>query len=506
VSHPRTQAAVSLLTVVGAAGAVRLLRWYWPGSFFSSAAGGTWTALAWDFAHGSLYRPVLSASGFGGTRYMPLLFMLHGALIRFRIDPVHAGVLLMQGSVVVASIALYAALRAGGVAPTFALAFAVTPWATVTYQKFCTDLRADYAAAAFVVAAVGAVCMARRDSRQRWAWCAGIACVLAAFTKFTAIVFVIPIACSLAAGGKRLRAAAFATVTLGSWLLLLVALQWASHGRFLENFHAALTAGTKVSDLWRRGVPMFLWQLGEDPMAGGPFVLAVWSMVIAVRRREWSPVDSYLLTAALITCFIYASPGTASNHMIELQIAATLAVAVAIERGRLPDRVVAPVYAFAVLVMAVLLMPLSWMPSPARTLRLSGPHQRETVEGIRAEFLSPSEPYLSLNPIVPVLLGDRPMVLDAFNLNAFVANDAPAGRDLRSRIGGQSYSTVIVDDGGVFPRDARPGDPGFAEDAARFWASATPLVQLIGSTYAIRAIRRPFVILQRRQGDVIPEP
>jgi hypothetical protein len=487
-------------------GAVRLLWWYWPGSFFNSAASGTWTALAWDFAHGELYRPVLSPSGFGGTRYMPLLFMLHGGLIRLRIDPVLAGVLLMQASVVAASIALYVALRAGGVTPALALPFAITPWATVTYQKFFTDVRADYIAAAFVVAGVAAACVAKKDSRRRWVWCAGIACVLAAFSKFTAIVFLIPIAASLITPERRFRAAVFAATTLGAWLLLLGALEWASHGRFMENFQATMTAGTKLSDLWQRGIPRFLAQLGEDPMAGGPFVLAAWSMVIAVRRREWSPVDSYFLTAALLTCAIYASPGTASNHMIEPQIAAALAVAVAVKQGRLPDRVVARVYAFTVLVMIVLLMPLSWMPSPTRTLRLLGPRQRKTVDGIRAEFLSPSEPYLSLNPIVPVLLGDRPMVLDAFNLNAFVANDAPAGRNLRARIYAQSYATVIVDDGGLFPRDAGPGDPGFAEAAERFWASATPVVQLIRLGYDICAVRRPFVILRPRQDNVMHEP
>ncbi|HKF67370.1 MAG TPA: hypothetical protein VKB36_12585, partial [Vicinamibacterales bacterium] len=98
----RTRAAVSLLAAVGFVGAIRLMWWYWPGSFFNSAASGTWTALAWDFAHGELYRPVLSPAGFGGTRYMPLLFVLHGLLIRLHLDPVHAGVLLMQVSVVVA--------------------------------------------------------------------------------------------------------------------------------------------------------------------------------------------------------------------------------------------------------------------------------------------------------------------------------------------------------------------------------------------------------------------
>jgi hypothetical protein len=499
LTHRRTRIAVSLLAAVGVASAVRLLWWYWPGSFFNSSASGTWTALAWDFAHGEFYRPVLSPLGFGGTRYMPLLFILHGLLIRLGIDPVHAGVLLMQGSVVVACVALYVSLRAAGVASALALPFAATPWAGVTYQKFATDVRADYIAAAFVVVAVAAACAARRDSRQRWLWCAGAACLLAAFSKFTAIVFVVPIAWSLMAGGKRLRAAGFAAATLGTWLLLLAALQWASAGRFLQNFQATITAGTQLSDVWRRGIPMFLAQLGEDPVIGAPFVLALWALVIAVRRREWSPVDGYLLTAALVTCAIYSSPGTASNHMIELQIATTLAVAVAVEQRRLPDRVVARVYALAVLVMIVLALPLSWMPSPTRTLRLLGPRQRATVDAIRAEFLTTPAPYLSLNPNVPLLLGERPMVLDAFNLNLFVANDTPAGRDLRARIHERSYATVIVDDGGLFPRDARPGDPGFAEAASQFWASATPVVQLIRSSYDICAVRRPFVILRPRQ-------
>src|SRR5215831_16923616 len=92
----RTASVVLLLAVVGVVGAVHLLRWYWPGSFFHNPASGTWTALAWDFAHGELYPPVFSPLGFGGTRYMPVLFMLYGAFIRLHADPITAGVLLMQ--------------------------------------------------------------------------------------------------------------------------------------------------------------------------------------------------------------------------------------------------------------------------------------------------------------------------------------------------------------------------------------------------------------------------
>src|SRR5215472_12054829 len=224
----RTASMVLLLAAVGLIGAVRLLLWYWPGSFFHNPASGTWTALAWDFAHGEFYRPVLSPLGFGGTRYMPVMFMLHGALIWWHLDPITAGVLLMQGSVLSVAIALYVALRAAGVRPVLALSFAATPWASVTYQKFATDMRVDYLAARFVLIAIAAVCVAMKDARSRWLWCAGAACVLATFSKATEIVFVVPIAFALAAGKTRERAIWFAGLTLAMCVCVFGALEWAS--------------------------------------------------------------------------------------------------------------------------------------------------------------------------------------------------------------------------------------------------------------------------------------
>jgi hypothetical protein len=279
---------------------------------------------------------------------------------------------------------------------------------------------------------------------------------------------------------------------------LLGALQWASAGRFLDNFQATITAGARLSDIWRRGVPTFVEQLVGDPMIGAPFVLVIWSLAVAARRREWSIVDSYVVTTTLITCAIFASPGTSFNHMIELQIAIALAVAVAIERGRLPDRVVTGVYAVLVAIMIALALPLPWMPSPTRTLRILGPRQRATVQAIGDEFLSHSRPYLSLNALVPVLLHDRPMVLDSFSLSLLVNAGAPAGRDLRARISHRSYGTVIVDDDGLFSGDLRQGDVGFAEAVARFWTGANPVAQLFETDYEVLAVRRPFVILRPR--------
>src|SRR5262245_50672372 len=55
------------------------------------SSAGAFLTLAIDFAHGVLYRPLISDLGIGGTRYFPLPIVLHGGLIRLGISPIMAG-------------------------------------------------------------------------------------------------------------------------------------------------------------------------------------------------------------------------------------------------------------------------------------------------------------------------------------------------------------------------------------------------------------------------------
>src|ERR1700754_5108744 len=48
----------------------------------TSDPSGTWTGLAVDLANGEFYRPLVSADGFGGTRYFPLHIVLHAGAIK----------------------------------------------------------------------------------------------------------------------------------------------------------------------------------------------------------------------------------------------------------------------------------------------------------------------------------------------------------------------------------------------------------------------------------------
>ena len=68
--------------------------YYWPGSLPDGVTSGVWMGLAMDFSKGEFYRPLISDVGFGGTRYMPLFWVLHGTAIRWFGDPLSTGLAL----------------------------------------------------------------------------------------------------------------------------------------------------------------------------------------------------------------------------------------------------------------------------------------------------------------------------------------------------------------------------------------------------------------------------
>ena len=489
--------AVSAFAAIGLAGAVRVLWWYWPGSFFDGATSGVWTGLAWDFAHGDFYRPLLGPLGYGGTRYMPLLFVAHGTLIAGHVDPIHAGVALMQGSVVGAALALFFALRSTSAPARLAAPLAGTVWGTVIYQQSCTDLNPDYLAAALAMtAATLASAAARRAGPSRAAWliAAALTVVLAALTKVTALAFAAPIALWLALEEQRRAALWFAAVAAAVFAAAIGVLQAASGGRFLTVFVASLSGGMLASHAWY-ALPTFAKEIVLDPFVGAAFVIACWCVWASVRRgltlAHW-----YFLTAIVVTLVIFSSPGTVGNHLVDLQMASTLLIGASVARSAVPPRVVASTYGILAVALAAISWPLPGIPSVIATLRAHGPRPRAVVAAIHAEFLPPGARYLSTDPIVPVLSDESAVLLDAFDLRRFLRDGGPPGRDIEDGVRRRAFSAIVLRDSEVFPRDMNAGDSGFAEASRRYWtAEDDDLVRLFHSAYEIRAVRRPFVIL-----------
>jgi len=113
---------------------------------------GVWTALAHDLNEGVFYRPLSDAGDlYGGTRYMPLHFVLHAALMRLGLAPAAAGYVLTALAAVLLSCGVYSLLRAFRVERVFAGAAAVLWLSTAAGQYAVLTVRGDLLAAALVV-------------------------------------------------------------------------------------------------------------------------------------------------------------------------------------------------------------------------------------------------------------------------------------------------------------------------------------------------------------------
>jgi len=477
LGDPGLLAALWTLAIVAVAAAVRLLVWYWPGRVFDGVTSHIWTALAWDLAHGHFYRPLLGPDGYGGTRYMPLLFATQALLMRIGLDPIHAGVLLMQGSVLAAAAALYAALRANQVPRRLAAPLALAVFGTVIYQQYCTDLDPDYLASALAMSSVPLAVRSGRHNQPRWLFAAGLAVVLAALTKVTALAYIAPIAWWLVASGRPRAAAWYVLGTIALFTTAAGIVEVASHGVFLGSFRATISGGMGSPDVWR-AVPKFVREIAIDPFVAVPFIVACWCAF--VRDGRLGLPRLVLVTASAITLVIFASPGTVGNHLVDLHMASLLVAGAGMADGQLPARPAAAVFAGMAAALAAMSLPVPGIPSVIATLREQSLPSRAAVRAIHEEFLTQGTRYLSTDPVIAVLNDERPLLLDAFNLNRFVREGTPAGRDLEQRLRRHDFAFVIVREDPLGSRNHND------------------LERLILSTYDVRAVRNPFVVLVPR--------
>jgi hypothetical protein len=318
--------------------------------------------------------------------------------------------------------------------------------------------------------------------------------------KITGVTMTAPIVLALWIDGRRKDAAWLATATAVCFALAVVLLQSASGGRFLSTFAPAITGGMTAADA-SLAVPHFQFEAINKPFdVAVPFVVACWCAIKRAWRRRSSWVDLYLLTSTIVTCAIFGSPGTVSNHLVEVQLVTTLVIGVALARREVSIRAATWAYAALAVVLAAVSWPLPGIPSVPRTLAFDGPRPRALVQALHQEFLPPNTRYISVDPVIPVLNGERPFLLDAFNMERYVIADTPAARDLKQRIESRFFDVIILRDGNhKFPHDMNSTDPDFAGYEQSYWAREdAPVTRVFRTAYELTAVREPFVIMMRK--------
>lgn len=509
----------ALLSIVNA---IRLLLWYWPGTLFEGHTSGVWAALAGDFSQGEFYRPVMDERGYGGTRYMPLFFLMHGWLVSLTGDLIGTGQLCVQLSALFIVSALAGLLWRQGLKPTLVIPLSLLFLGSFTYQRLSVQLRCDFLAAGAVLWSV--LCLENYLARRRPLWLGGVIfwVVVAFFTKFTSLYILPWIVWRLWRSDLGREALGLIGAGCLAGGLGLALLQWASQGRFAENFSACVTGGSSLESLLKSFNTLYLNVCYEDPLTlilllpTLPFALLsaiAWSplKVSLSWERAGTPAQTYTLNLASpqhrgqsllllwsvgVTWFIFTSPGTWMNHLVDPIAAAILVLGVLFAHSPL-TRTLAGITCLLVGAIHV----VTWFPgapSIQATVSQTGRLRRQALEDLNARFHFRGRTYLAENPSVPLALGERPFLMDEFSLRLFLQNNDAVAKDFERKIRRRYFDYIILESAAIRREIEGPEDPFLAFSQFEFWKSQPKEFRFLMPYYQLVAVRRPLAVLAPR--------
>jgi hypothetical protein len=403
---------------------------------------GARIALARYVNQGTLYPELEDGRFYGGTRFMPLPVLVHAAAAKLTGDYLVSGKLLGYGAMAALLALTYVLLRALRCPLPIAVALVATIVATRTGLAAAMDLRADIPPLLLQLLAVALVARTRGPTAAVAA--AGLA-VLALFCKLNAVWAPLAIAVWLLATDRRRLgwfAAAYAAFATASLLLFMAA----SDGRILENVFGLSTAGVEGAGSVVRAPYILVRHLVEQ--ATGAWVLLTAAAVagwLAVRERRPTIWLVSLLCCIGVLLVVLTDVGTGWNQLIDPVVLTVLVVGQLAGRPW-PSPVAAAVPALIAVVLlwvnlgglAVTIAP-DLQPALA-DLRGAGQYSPDPLAG-RA---TAATPLLSEDPYVPVSLGQRPVVLDAFMLLRIGHRDPAAVQRLVDRIRAQEFELVVL--------------------------------------------------------------
>lgn len=449
-------AAVSLLLLV----TIARVYYAWRFDVELKLPPGVWIALASDVKDGIFYSPLYSEQyGYGGTRYFPLFFTVHGLIMKLGGEPRTTGYAISAASVLMLLGGVFVLLRKLGLNAQQAAAFAALVLAAESAQWALLSIRADALPAAFIIWAL-AFCV---DSATGWGKlvAAAVLLSLAFATKVSSAYGLGATFISLWLCGHLRSAWKLLALTTTGFAVVLGVMHIASHGRALGILQATLMGGGSF-DRFTKG-PLLLVHIAQtgDPGSTG-FLLLGFAALLALHGRAFllmPPV--FFICAVGLTSVVMGSPGSNINHLLDLHVASIILIAASFShedarhRGFLASALVAAAF--------LALTPLSF-----NLLRAARSSESSRLEAVVRAVPASSKPLLAENPYVALLAGERPYVLDPFVVRT-VAQRNPAFLDpLLKKLRAQEFRAVVLvvdprsDDGREWYISTHFGD-GFRE-------------------------------------------
>ena len=398
---------------------------------------GIWMALA-QYAGAGVWYPPLECEGvYAGTRYMPLCFGLIAVLVKLVGDYVLAAKLMALGSMTALLLGVFVAVRRITGRTLDALILTALVLASPEGQAALLSPHADALAAALAV--FGLLTIERERVRAGHLILSVLLFAAALMTKFSAVAGPAAAAMFLLPRQRR-RAVELVLVWLALSTAGLALLEHTSDGRFLDNFRSLGSGGMNLDSI-RIGPSRVAFALGQTLPFSALLAVAVFAVARNVRERKLGPWDWYFLATAAVTLVIFTSPGTGMNHLLELEVAAVLAVAPLLARREAVAEPIACSLVLVVLLGGAYEVLGEWQ-SPA------------SVSGqVVVEAIPRGASLLAEDATVPVLLGRRPVVMDAFAYRVLAERGRVDDRELAGRIVRQEFDVLVL-----MGRVDRPGE------------------------------------------------
>ncbi len=472
--------------------------WFVPGGLPSGNTSGVWTALADDFSRGILYRPVFNEFGYGGTRYMPLYFMLHGWLIQMFGDPVSTGFILTFFSIAILDLGSFLVLRELQVKPQITLPLVLLAHATITFQFTGLEVRGDFLASACNVWGFYFVLRFTKNKNGKNIIYSSICFLTAFFIKFTTVFGIVSAFLLLYSRQQSSALLRLIGILTCSACFILAGLYFWSEGKILASFQACALGGYNFSYAFKTPF-WFLWTVVQDPFFLILLLLTLFTFFRGIKFRKLQPIEIYFCMTFILSVAIFSSPGTGTNHLIDLIVACSWILGLRFTQGNANGWIVKGL--LAALSLATILVWLPGMPSIKSHIERRERPQIQTVELIQQRLGSHTKNLLSENPLLPILMGQRPIVMDAFSLRLIAHQSKTIRKDFEEKMRSRFFDAVILLDWSGAPLNELEQSirehSSFGVDS--FYGGVhfpSGFLDLLKSNYYLSFVKRPYLVFE----------
>ncbi len=412
--------------------------------FYLNFSSGVWLALARDTHDGVLYRPLWNGVEYGGTRYFPMLFVATAALMRAGVSPVAAAETVSMLGLVAMVTAVFVLLKRLSVSSPLATLGAALSVAPYFVHQTGFAVRCEPIATAFAISGLAVLApIEKRPDSIKSELIAAALFSCAFITKITCVYGPAAATLALFMAGRRWAAARVAAVTGLGIVLVVSVVNIASDGRAIESFRACALAGSTLSTLLSTvALTRTLQLITVSHLLTVVFFLAVPALVLSARARQPLPA-LYFLTATAVTAVIFTSPGTTmTSHIVDAWVAAVILITatIAAQAGSLRS-----------LGTSALLILTVWA-AAQNVLLVAGMIEhgvvRERREGWRQLVATLSDcggSMLAESPLIPILAGERPVMLDPFAFRVVAVNHPEVVDDLTARLQRREFTCVVLE-------------------------------------------------------------